>query len=368
MTPIEGGALDLLQSVLEPLGFTCHRLPFAEEGAPETDNLYARLGTGPEGQVFRVDRHPSMSRHPVTPAEESDLRKVLGQQTARRTALFDLFHCRLPRPEAARALDQLLQSEQPEIVLFDALVDADLEVPGALMEEAAAKAGTLFSAGSSAVEFALTRTWETAGTPPGTEGGQKSGAPILVLSGSCSPVTTRQIQHALENGFAEIPLDTAGAIKGEEDSIVDSTAAAARELLESGRSVLIHTFTGPDDPRNESTRTAIQEVYPDKEEARLACPQIFGRCLGRVARDVIASGTTDRLVIAGGDTSGYVAGALGVEAISVSQSFVRGAPMCRMHAPGTALHGKEINFKGGQVGTPEYFVKAAQHSLTTNPT
>lgn len=46
ITPAEGGALDLLQSVLEGLGFTCHRLPFAEEGAPEVDNLYARLGSG----------------------------------------------------------------------------------------------------------------------------------------------------------------------------------------------------------------------------------------------------------------------------------------------------------------------------------
>ncbi|MGD1880223.1 MAG: succinyl-diaminopimelate desuccinylase [Kiloniellaceae bacterium] len=45
VTPQEGGALDLLESVLTDLGFTCHRLPFAEEGAPETDNLYARLGT-----------------------------------------------------------------------------------------------------------------------------------------------------------------------------------------------------------------------------------------------------------------------------------------------------------------------------------
>jgi succinyl-diaminopimelate desuccinylase len=45
ITPLEGGALDLLQSVLQELGFTCHRLPFAEEGAPEVDNLYARLGT-----------------------------------------------------------------------------------------------------------------------------------------------------------------------------------------------------------------------------------------------------------------------------------------------------------------------------------
>ncbi len=46
ITPREGGALDLLQSVLSDLGFTCHRLPYAEEDSPEVDNLYARLGEG----------------------------------------------------------------------------------------------------------------------------------------------------------------------------------------------------------------------------------------------------------------------------------------------------------------------------------
>ena len=45
VTPAEGGALDLLQAVLEDLGFTCHRLPFAEPGTADVDNLYARLGT-----------------------------------------------------------------------------------------------------------------------------------------------------------------------------------------------------------------------------------------------------------------------------------------------------------------------------------
>ena len=45
VTPIEGGALDLLQAVLEDLGFTCHRLPFVEPGTAEVDNLYARLGS-----------------------------------------------------------------------------------------------------------------------------------------------------------------------------------------------------------------------------------------------------------------------------------------------------------------------------------
>lgn len=48
VTPEEGGALDLLQSVLEPLDFVCHRLPFSEPGTPDVDNLYARLGdSGP---------------------------------------------------------------------------------------------------------------------------------------------------------------------------------------------------------------------------------------------------------------------------------------------------------------------------------
>ncbi len=44
VTPAEGGALDLLQEVLEGLGFTCHRLIFSEPGTADVDNLYARLG------------------------------------------------------------------------------------------------------------------------------------------------------------------------------------------------------------------------------------------------------------------------------------------------------------------------------------
>ncbi|MFQ5774031.1 MAG: succinyl-diaminopimelate desuccinylase [Kiloniellaceae bacterium] len=44
VTPADGGALDLLERVLSGLGFTCHRLRFAEAGAAEVDNLYARLG------------------------------------------------------------------------------------------------------------------------------------------------------------------------------------------------------------------------------------------------------------------------------------------------------------------------------------
>lgn len=45
VTPADGGALDLLQRILEGLGFDCLRLPFEEEGTAPVDNLYARFGT-----------------------------------------------------------------------------------------------------------------------------------------------------------------------------------------------------------------------------------------------------------------------------------------------------------------------------------
>lgn len=45
VTPRDEGALDTLEKWLSPLGFRCERMPFREEGTPDVDNLYARLGT-----------------------------------------------------------------------------------------------------------------------------------------------------------------------------------------------------------------------------------------------------------------------------------------------------------------------------------
>ena len=46
VTPVEGGALTLLENVLQPAGFTCHRLTFTTPGTPDVENLYARIGNG----------------------------------------------------------------------------------------------------------------------------------------------------------------------------------------------------------------------------------------------------------------------------------------------------------------------------------
>jgi succinyl-diaminopimelate desuccinylase len=45
VTPAEGGALALIERVLKGVGFTVHRVTFAEPGTDPIDSLYARIGT-----------------------------------------------------------------------------------------------------------------------------------------------------------------------------------------------------------------------------------------------------------------------------------------------------------------------------------
>ena len=65
-------------------------------------NHFARYGIGSEGEIHRLDRHPSISKHPITPMTEADLRLHLAKQTKKKIALFDILKVALPEKEVAR--------------------------------------------------------------------------------------------------------------------------------------------------------------------------------------------------------------------------------------------------------------------------
>ena len=52
VTPVEGGALSFLETVLKNAGFTVHRMTFSEPGTADVENLYARIGTGSPHLMF----------------------------------------------------------------------------------------------------------------------------------------------------------------------------------------------------------------------------------------------------------------------------------------------------------------------------
>jgi succinyl-diaminopimelate desuccinylase len=52
VTPVDAGALDVLERALTAIGFRCRRLTFGAAEDPPVDNLYARLGTGAPNFCF----------------------------------------------------------------------------------------------------------------------------------------------------------------------------------------------------------------------------------------------------------------------------------------------------------------------------
>lgn len=320
-------------------------------------NLFARMGIGSKGEIFRLDRHPSMSRHPVTPADESDLRAHLSHQTRKAIGLVDV----LKLGEGAKAAGLKLASEADSgkrVVLFDTIYESHLAIVGKLIDQYAANERPLFSVGSSGLSMALGKCWSKQGTAqeapewPAVQTTDK----MLVVSGSCSPVTARQIIYAKGHGFAEVALDTPAFLDPEKvEAAIAAYAAEIAELLDSGASVIMHTSLGTDDLRFEQTYRTLTASGLSANDIRTKTAEIFGTALGRIAVEAAAKATPGRIVIAGGDTSSFVARAMGIQAAEMIAPVTPGAPLCKAYAPGSPVDGLEIIFKGGQVGGEEYF-------------
>lgn len=317
-------------------------------------NLFAVMGIGSNGDIYRLDRHPSMSRHPVTPADESDLRLHLSRQTDKRIGLMNILDIALPDAEMHQQLDSLV-TQGCEVVLFDALYEAQLERIGELLDKAA-QTGTLFSVGSSGIEMALGNYWNKQAGAKTAHVWQPAGyaGPLLVLSGSCSPVTAKQITYALNNGFAEAAVDTqALVVTGITSEFIVNEAQKIIALIHSGKSVIVHTSHGDNDPR-------VAQIQEYSRQNGVPTAAFLGTLLGHIAVAVAAAGGLKRILVAGGDTAGFVARAMGIEAVEIIAPLAPGAPLCKVYAPGSAVDGLEINFKGGQVGSENYLLTVLQ--------
>ena len=282
--------------------------------------LFGNLFAVAAGTVYRIDRHPTMKRHPVTPMGEADLRIHLARQTELRIGLLDILA--LAEPDVEQRLAAGL-AEGPAAVLFDGLREDSVATVGRLIWERRT-AEPMFCLGSSGLTHALVLHWRAAGmipaefTPPAIRPVEQ----VIVISGSCSPATEAQLRWAMANGYA-------GFRVGEEEP--------AERALAAGRNVAVYSALGPGDcagpPRGEE----------------------LGAHLGSLLLEWIRRSGVRRVVIAGGDTSSHAARRLGVEALTFAGLLSPGAPLCRAHSKDPAVDGLELVLKGGQVGPEDFF-------------
>lgn len=299
--------------------------------------LFAAAGTG--GEVHRIDRHPTMSRHPVTPMGEADLRRHLAAQGLPRVLGLH-YPSYQTAPAQQDALLQHLLADAPDAVLFDIASPADLAAVGRLLWHQALQA-PLLAVGPSGVEQALAAHWaETADAHPAASAPLRpprpAQGPVFVFAGSLSPRTGEQVAAA--HSFERLSLDV-------RDLLSDPAAARLRcqsvlAALAAGQHVLLHTDAqahhGDLDPH--AVANATGELVAAIVNARAQT----GRPLQRIG-------------IAGGDTSSLAVQKLGLWGLACEGVLAPGVTLSRARSDQPALDGLELMLKGGQMGPVDLF-------------
>jgi 3-oxoisoapionate kinase len=311
-------------------------------------HLFAKYGG--DGNIYPINRHPVMSQHPVTPMAEADLKLHLESLAADVKVTGVSFielrdaEASVPRskPDATAA--------SADLVVFDALdvADTDLFVTRLLHVGAAASPAMV---GGSSIEDALGRVWRSKARPATLTPTQQ----LLVLSGSCSPMSAIQIEVAAEQNFVMVPVRTDVLVvdpDGEKERVLRETLDAVR----AHRHVLVHTCLGGGDPRIERTRSATSGLGLDLGSTS----ELIGRTLAQVLDAVLRVQQVPRVALAGGDFAGNVVNSLNIDALDFCARVDPGVPLCVIRSSEPHLSGVEIALKGGQLGSTDFYIKLFQ--------
>jgi 3-dehydrotetronate 4-kinase len=286
--------------------------------------------------VNRVPLHESgMKDHPLNPMTDSNLMRVLRAQCSGTVDFLPIDEVR------ARDVSRCKKTDAARNWIVDAVCDDDLRRIAELVPE-----GTLLTGGSAIAGF-----W-AAGTRPGKDrsvakpAAPQAHGPAMILAGSCSTATRRQIDAFAAAGLPVMQLDVNAA--AESDAAFHAVVTQAVAWCWESNAGVALIASG-------SNATTVAATVAKLGEAKAA--QLTESLFAAIARQLAHRGV-NRLIVAGGETSGAVINALGIDAIRIGEEIAPGVPcVYTLRAPALSLALKSGNFGGVD------FFKAAVQKL-----
>ncbi len=275
-----------------------------------------------------------MRDHPLTPMRDANLVRVLAAQSRRRVARVGLSTVRRGADAIADALRQL-GAGGPVHAIVDVTEDADLLALGAALD------GVRLITGGAGIAIGLPAVYRKRGWL-GAAGDAVAepvrGGRAAVIAGSASTATRAQVAEFRSRGTPTFEIGS--ALIADPATAVASALTWAAERADGP--VLISATAEPDVVRENQRRFGATEAGERVE-----------RILAGVAAGLVAAGVR-RLVVAGGETSGAVVGALGAAQLRIG-------PRIDVGVPWTIVDGDPrvgLALKSGNFGGPDFFAKA----------
>lgn len=293
-----------------------------------------------EEYVYRLDRHPIMANHPVTPMKEANLKKHLSKQTKQKIKNLTLldYHNGV----------NLNSVTENQILIYDTISERDLKnfTKHAFVENET----TSFILGSSGVEYAYgsfinnkNKTLQNYRVSKETKAEK-----VFVASGSLSEISKEQIEYAESHEYTSIRLPINLLDKKD---VCNDFVKKVKAMIEKNKKVILYTAKGITDPYVQEINSRFKDLSKD------GVGEMLGVTLGKYTKAIMEDMKIDRLIVAGGDTSGFVMNELDIYALKVYKSISPGAPLCVAYSKSDTINQSIIGLKGGQLGGREYYTK-----------
>ena len=277
-----------------------------------------------------------MKDHPLTPMRDSNLMRLLQPQVTRLVGLADRLTV-ARGAEALRAELDALKAKGVAHVVVDAVAKEDLAVIAKACRD------MVLMTGGSAVAMPLPALYLADGAlaadAPKAEAPQLD-AKTVVLSGSCSAMTNRQVAAYLATGAPGFRLDPLDLAENGAQKALDWLAGQDLE-----KAPLIYATANPDSVRAAQKKLGVAEAGEIVEATLSACAV--------AARDRGAR----RVIVAGGETSGAVTKALGVSQLDIGAEIAPGVPWTYCRSGGQQI---ALTLKSGNFGAETFFTDAQE--------
>jgi uncharacterized protein YgbK (DUF1537 family) len=279
-----------------------------------------------------------MKDHPLTPMRDANLVRVLGRQVRSKVGL--VAHGTVSRGgEAISEAFAALTKDGHRFAIVDAISNDDLMAIGKAIRDMP------LVTGGSGIALGIPDNFRAAGllSSDGAETIIKAGpGRRVVLAGSCSAMTRKQVAYARAAGLPSFQLDPIAISEGKVTA--DEVVAWIKSLPQDAEP-LVYSSADPADV-----------LQTQQKLGREAAGAVVEHLLAKVARVLVADGF-DQLVVAGGETSGAVVEALGVRQLRIGPEIDPGVPWTESADTERPV---ALALKSGNFGTEDFFTKAWQ--------
>ena len=284
-----------------------------------------------------------MRNHPLTPMTDANLVRFLGLQLHgvkhRKAGLID-YRSVGRSADAIRERIAKLRGEGVSIAVADSISNDDLgRLAAALSSDALVTAG-------SGLAIGLPAQWGFKASPDSARLPAAKGR-RAIISGSCSVATNAQVHHFIQSGGNACSLDPVELAENSSERIEQVIAwADSCWNHDQGQTLLVYSTAGPDD-----VKAAHERLGVERSGELVEC------ALSQISHALVERGV-GQLVVAGGETAGVCARALGIEQMRIGPQIDPGVPWCFASSPLVSTAGIHVALKSGNFGAKDFFNKA----------